>query len=440
VDLQSLQLDVHEVHQDQQQEQQQQEGGSASQCIALWQPFLQFLQQCRQDVLQQLQQEQQQLLQLGTVASEIHTRFAGPAAAVQTSAPLADAASRRCSTVCGEANAAAAAVTLPCIGVGEECLPFWLVQQLPGYIPQDLSSIVVPPVGAAGAAREYDSSASATAAAASAGSAERDGMSGRLPVRLHGDLMSGNLVLQLQRTAAHAAITEQQLQSCETLHPEGSAALGIEQELLCDGVSPVAATGEPRRLQQLNCGEAAGMQTSHMEQQQPNAQQQGLQQVSFIDFADGGIGDPLYDLVAVFVSVLDCDMQLLQLALQSYASCIDVAAVWPSRLSASGSAPACSALDCSLAATADGCDSTEGAGSNRSSSRSNMGWQCCGASHAFMVYLLLHEEGGILGQLLEKQPQLRACCSLQEMQQQLFGWMDDWWASCVQHASAQKSV
>jgi hypothetical protein len=442
VELGSLQLDVHEMHQDQQQEQQQQqECGSADKSVALWQPFLQFLQQRRADVLQQLQQEQQQLLQLGTVASEIHARVAGAAAAVQTSAPLADAGSRSCSTVCGEANAvAAAAVNLPCIGVGEECLPSWLVQQLYAYIPEDLSSIVVPLVDAAGAAFDYD-----TAAAASAGSADRNGMSGRFPVRLHGDLMSGNLVLQLQQEAAHAVITEQH--PCPTLQPAGSAAAGIQQGLFCNEVTAGAATAEPIRLQQsVPEGGEARMQMSHVEQQQnvqqqqQDAQQQGLQQVSFIDFADGGIGDPLYDFVAVFVSVLDCDVQLLQLALQSYASHLDVAAVWPARQSPSCSAPDGSALDCGAAAITDGCGRNEGAGSSSSSSsssRSNTGWQCSGVSHAFMVYLLLHEEGGIVGQLLEKQPQLRACGGLQEMQQQLFGWMDDWWASCVQQ---QKSL
>jgi hypothetical protein len=425
--LQRLQLDAQVSEVEQQQQQRQQDCGPADECAALWQPFLQFLQQRRADVLQQLQQEQQRLLQLGTVASEIYARFAGAAAAaaVETSAiaqqqhapAAAGAVSGICSTVCGKVGAAAAAA-FPCIGVGEECLPSWLVQQLPQYIPEDLRSIVCV-------------------------CAADDGMSRRLPVRLHGDLMAGNLVLQLQQDGAHAVVTEQHQQPCSASKPAGSAAVarGIQQGL-CDAVSAAAAaaaTVEPRWLQQAGCAEAAGMNTAHMvqqqqQQQQQHGQQQGLQQVSFIDFADGGIGDPLYDFVAVFVSVLDCDMQLLQLALQSYASRLDVAAVWPARQSASCSAPACLPLDCGPAATADAGDRKERTGSGGSSSNSS-GWQCGGVSRAFMVHLLLHEEGGILGQLLEKWPQLSACGSLKEMQQQLFAWMDDWWASCVQQGS-----
>jgi hypothetical protein len=437
------------------------------QAVALWQPFLQFLQQRRADVLQQLQEQQQALLQQGTAAAEILARF--PAAADALAAAQQQQQQVHNATASGSSSQAsskdertgAAAMPFPCVGVGEDCLPSWLLQQLPSYIPQDISRIVAgaaacnskspaaadaatgdvaggggpaaawlpPPVRLESSDTAAAGSDSAAAFAIAVAAAAAVAASLPPPVRLHGDLMAGNLVLQLpQQDDREKANMNSCLQDQQQQHEAGSAAATVQRSEHAPGASA-------------------------LQQQQ---QQLLLQQVSFIDFADGGIGDPLFDFVAVFVSVLDCDVQLLQLALDSYAAHADVAAMWPARPVSESAAPggddehdasACRGTDkqngCGGAAaaaatactTAGGSRSTNEGGGNTSSSSSASPRVSCSVSHAFMVYLLLHEEGGVAGQLLQQQPQLKCCSSLQEVQQQLFGWMDSWWASCMQQAA-----
>ncbi|KAF6252444.1 hypothetical protein COO60DRAFT_521918 [Scenedesmus sp. NREL 46B-D3] len=190
---------------------------------------------------------------------------------------------------------------------------------------------------------------------------------------------------------------------------------------------------------------------------QPGRSSRGCSRCLSSTLLMAALGTRCNDFVAVFASVLDFDVQLLHLAFDSYASSVDVAAVWPDRgvtnsaaydagmtRASSGAgrqhgggvsgnaAPQHAGLAPNrvLAAVGDEVNSSQAGGSSSSST----GRHCSSVSHAFMVYLLLHEEGGVVGQLLEQQPQLRACGGLQEMQQQLFGWMDCWWAAIKRRA------
>lgn len=166
------------------------------------------------------------------------------------------------------------------------------------------------------------------------------------PVWLHGDVMAGNVLLQLGEAAGQ---------------PE--AASGPS----CSGDTP------------------------------------GLGSVALIDFADAGIGDPLFDFVALFLSVFECNLGLLQTAIRSYGcsrpgalcGCSEQGMVDAAEVDGSGS---CGALD-----------SSEGMGS-------------C-VSRRFLAYLLLHPEG-FVEKLLDTHPDVRGLGSLSEVQQHLFGWLE----------------
>jgi hypothetical protein len=130
--------------------------------------------------------------------------------------------------------------------------------------------------------------------------------------------------------------------------------------------------------------------------------------VALIDFADGGIGDPLYDFVALFVSVLECSMDLLRIAVESY--CCSR----PGVLCGCGN-------DRTVDVQADGnvggsvvCDG--------GSKGIEHGMGGC-VSKRFLAYLLLHPEG-FVEKLLDKYPCIRGMGSFDNVQQQLFGWLE----------------
>lgn len=103
--------------------------------------------------------------------------------------------------------------------------------------------------------------------------------------------------------------------------------------------------------------------------------------ISLIDFADAGIGDPLYDFVAVFISCFNCRTDLLQLFYASYCRHVGSAS-WPKRRSPD--------------------------------------------SKVLLCYILLHEEEPI-GQVIAvaaAQQGDSAITSLEQLQSTLFGWMD----------------
>lgn len=105
---------------------------------------------------------------------------------------------------------------------------------------------------------------------------------------------------------------------------------------------------------------------------------QGLE-LHVIDFGDAGYGDPLYDLVALFVSCLECEEELMR-------SC------WSAYLSWTG--------------------------------RQGTPQVVRHMSYCLMCYILLHEEDA-LSKVLAVRPDLAAVGSLQNMEEQLLGFMNE---------------
>lgn len=134
----------------------------------------------------------------------------------------------------------------------------------------------------------------------------------------------------------------------------------------------------------------------------------GLGSVALIDFADAGIGDPLYDIVALFVSVFECDMDLLRVAVESY--CCSR----PGFLCGCGK-------DRMVDVRADGNVTGSGVCDGGSKGIAHGMGGC--VSKRFLAYLLLHPEG-FVEKLLDKYPCIRGMGSFERVQQHLFGWLE----------------
>ena len=163
----------------------------------------------------------------------------------------------------------------------------------------------------------------------------------------------------------------------------------------------------------------------------------GIDHISVVDFSDGGVGDPLYDFVAVFVSVLRCDVDLFKRAVQSYSSALHTSHSCRAMQPAQGGCVYCSSVHgCAVqqqekeqeqeAVDADQPQQQQQQQGVPSSTAESDHAPCCNVSKVFLVYLLLHEEG-VMGQLLQQHPGLRCAGTLQAVEQQLFGWMSDVW-------------
>eukprot|EP00803_Ostreobium_quekettii_P001934 evm.model.scf_228.4 EVM.evm.TU.scf_228.4 scf_228:16588-19684(+) len=105
--------------------------------------------------------------------------------------------------------------------------------------------------------------------------------------------------------------------------------------------------------------------------------------VQIIDFADAGHGDPLYDFVAVHISSLLCTDALTSAFLGAYDTSGDALSLWPDR-------------------------------------------RGLPLSYCAMCYMLLHEEDA-LERAMELRPELAEAGSLRQVQEGLWGVLDQWW-------------
>jgi hypothetical protein len=264
--------------------------------------------------LEELQeQQQQQLAALGTVVPQLcrdvpaavdslaadtvlHMSSlqqqglqAQPRAATSSSSSSTGQAQAACGPLVVQSSARAGAApseVYPLIGVGEDALPCWWAQELPCFLAESLtdargccgSAVQQLSSSSSGIAHQHNLCYPAGVSSQGAGMGAT-AVSGSVdapcwqPAWLHGDVMSGNVLLQLDSSGA---------------------ALDVE------------STEQDRAV----CYAVCASSSSRL----------GLKSVALLDFADAGIGDPLYDFVALFASVFDCEVALLRTAMQSYCS------------------------------------------------------------------------------------------------------------------------
>lgn len=216
-------------------------------------------------------------------------------------------------------------------------MPLWVQQQLPAYLPADLTALVgagapcAAPAAGGAAAPVANGHVAASNAGAEQGVAAAPAVAPSAPpCWLHGDVTPANVLAAWDEPPA-----------------ERSAASGS----LDDGAGAAA----PPVL-------------------------------SLIDFGDVGHGDPLMDLLPVFISVLECRPALCAACFRAYAACIDVRRRWPAR-------------------------------------------RGLPLSRVALCYTALHEEE-VVGSLFRSHERLWACADLVALQRELWGWLDDAAAEC----------
>jgi hypothetical protein len=214
--------------------------------------------------------------------------------------------------------------------------------------------------------------------------------------------MAGNVLLQSACQAATAADSVK-------ARIAGSGAVTVQetQQLVCkQSMGPTS-------------GAATTTNSSSSSYWVPDVLAPDLSSIALVDFADAGIGDPLYDFVALFVSVFDCDIGLLRIAMQRYCTHKPAACKCSCGKQAAGSDKVTFMLQCSTACYPSYSCSPGGI----TACQSVRGASLC-VSRRFLGYLLLHPEG-FVDRLLQTHPAIRGLGSLKGVALHLFGWMDE---------------
>jgi hypothetical protein len=430
-------------------------------------------------VLQQMAAEQTHLLQMGTVASEIYKKGVTPGARPAThmtaaaSLHMEKQQQQQQQQQQQEPNLSHTQLThdrifqqglLPTVGIGPSKLPVHLVENLPQYLPADLKDLVMSrrigstlssegpaEIRTSCACRHavkccpcccqwcpcHDSSSSNGGCSGSSGGGStvegQHAVDGRLrgPVWLHGDAMACNLLLQLirQKAAGDARDSRECGKETEDEEQQAASAIGATAAgagALCASgvVEDPGSIGVPVSLggSGASHGTADGRGGCCSNDGSQRCWVSGRTEVSLIDFSDAGAGHPLFDFVALFVSLFDFDVELLKASLLSYRRSLPLSRHSNSTAArnadqavhnamSGSSSSCCQQQQLTIKADSRQCS---GAALSSSSSLSN--------SKLFLVCLLLHEDE-VVYRFFSRHPKLCQLDSWHQVEQRLFGQM-----------------